>query len=497
MAKQRGEDVTKVAEDIAGKIKSDKLSSVSVANGFINFTFKPKVVQKSVLNETKKDLGKGEKVNIEFVSANPTGPLPLGNGRSASYGDALANILSFSGYDVTKEYFVNDIGNQIETLGESVARRYLEMDGKEIDFPENMYQGEYISEIAKEMKAEDIYKDSLDNFDSLKDTAKIYARDKMLGKIKDTLHRFGLKHDVWFSEATLKEGIDEVLKELESKGLTYESEGALWFKGTQFGLDKDVVIRKSIGDKPTTYVLSDFAYARNKFERGFKRNIYLLGADHHGDVARIQAGISALGLPQEAFNFLVYQLVTLKQGGEAIRMSKRKGHFVTLDELMDEIPVDVIRLFFLMKSLDKHMEFDLDLAKEQSNKNPVYYIQYAHARTKSLVGVVEEKGLAAEEGSIENLKEKEAVEVMALMARFSEVIEDVSKNLQVHQLVTYAYEMASAIHHFYDTHRVMTSKDDKFEFAENGESNMRLLVAGGNLLGKILNLLGVSAPEKM
>ena len=519
LAKQQRKDPMKIAGEIVGLLEKDKkaqgiFEDISVASpGFINITLSNESLHKilaTIINRGaivfgKNEQGKGSKINIEFVSGNPTGPLVVNSGRSASYGDSLARVLEFSGFGVTREYFINDAGNQVSILGESVARRYLEIEGEKIDFPENMYQGEYIKEIAQRIKDENIFKGDKNDFDALKNTAKEYAIDFILKNIKDTVGAFGLDFDVWFSEKILHEEgkIDEVLLELQKKGLAYESEGALWFKATEFGLEKDIVLKRSIGDKLPTYIASDFAYARDKSKRGFDKNIYIFGADHHADVSRIKAGIEALGLNSNEFEFIIHQMITVKTGGKAVRMSKRKGIFIFLSELMEEVPVDVIKYLFLIKSLDKHIEFDLDLAKEESNKNPVYYIQYAHARARSLLRTVKEHGLEWDKkikfNDLAGLSSREAIKLLLIMGRFPEVVEDTARDYQVHRIAQYAYDLASAIHLFYDTHRVteIDRENKKASFIEGGENNLLIILAGSDILRQALSLIGISAPEKM
>src|SRR3989344_5473760 len=361
LSKKEGKNPMDKAEEIIAVLKKDKkLTKIfseikAVTPGFINFHLSKASWKDGVQEILKKEekygagnFGQGQKVNIEFVSANPTGPLTLGNGRSAAYGEALARILSSFDYKVTKEYYVNDFGRQVRILGESVARRHLELEGRVIDFPEEMYQGGYIAEIAKDIKKGGAYHGSLDDFEELTVQAQKYAVNKMLQQIKDSLGRFGVKFDEWFYESALveKNELKAVLNFLE---------------------------------------FNNFAYARNKERRKFDKMIYIFGADHHGDVARIKAGLKALGLNEQKFVFISMQLVTLLEKGEAVRMSKRAGQFVTLDELLEKVPADVAKFFFLSKSLDTHMEFDLELAKEQSNRNPVYYIQYAFVRLKAIL----------------------------------------------------------------------------------------------------------------
>lgn len=504
-AKREGRNPLEVAEEIIAKLKEDKkfvktFSEVkAVAPGFINFSLSEKSWKEGVEEILKKEgkygqqnLGKGKKINLEFVSANPTGPLTMGNGRSAAYGESLARILNFFDYRVTKEYFINDLGRQVRILGESVARRYLELEGQAIDFPPEMYQGAYVTEIAKEFKKEGAYHGSLDNFEELAKQAEKYAVEKMIRQIKDSLGRFGIKFDEWFPESSLESSgeLKEVLNFLEFNNLSYEKEGALWFKGSEFGLDKDVVLKKS--DGYTTYLLSDFAYARNKDRRKFFKMIYILGADHHGDVPRIKAGIKALGLDESKFTFLLMQLVTLLEKGETVRMSKRAGQFVTLNELLEKVPADVAKFFFLSKSLDSHIDFDLELAQEESNRNPVYYIQYAFVRLKSILRKAQEgKIKVAKKLSKDVSWHKGGGNLIRKLTQFPEILEKIAKDYQIHQLTTYALDLAGLANRFYEKSKVIGA-EPKLE-----KARLALVKASTIVLGRSLELLGLSLPEKM
>ncbi|MDP3731285.1 MAG: arginine--tRNA ligase [bacterium] len=500
-----GKNPMEVAEEIIAILKKDKklvkiFSEIkAVTPGFINFRLSPESLRSGTEEILKKgekygagNFGKGQKVNIEFVSANPTGPLTLGNGRSAAYGESLARILSSFEYKVTKEYYVNDIGRQVRILGESVARRYLEMEGQVIDFPEEMYQGGYITDIAKDFKKEGAYHGLPDDFDELATQAQKYAIEKMLRQIKDSLGRFGVKFDEWFYESSLveKNELKVVFNFLEFNNLSYEKEGALWFKASEFGMDKDAVIRKSDGF--TTYLLSDFAYARHKDRRKFSKMIYIFGADHHGDVARVKAGLKALGLEESKFTFILMQLVSLLEKGEAVRMSKRAGQFVTLDELLEKVPADVAKFFFLSKSLDTHMEFDLALAQEQSNRNPVYYIQYAFVRLKAILVKAKEGKLKVSKKLEKEINWKEwEGELIRKLLKFPEILEEVAGNYQIHHLSTYALDLAGLINRFYEKSKVIGA-EPKLE-----KARLTLVSASAMVLGRALDLLGLTLPEKM
>ncbi|OGN32268.1 MAG: arginine--tRNA ligase [Candidatus Yanofskybacteria bacterium RIFCSPLOWO2_02_FULL_43_10b] len=509
--KKEGKSPMEEAEEIISSLKKDKKFSKlfsevkAVAPGFINFRLSEKSWKEGLEEVLKKEekfgqqsLGKGQKINIEFVSANPTGPLVLPNGRSAAYGESLARIFNFLNFKVTKEYYINDIGRQIRILGESVARRYLELEGQIVDFPEEMYQGAYIAEIAKDFKKDGAYHGSSDDFEELANQAQKYAKEKMIRQVKDSLSRFGVKHDVWFKESSLLKNneLKDVLNFLEFNNLSYEKEGALWFKGSDYGLDNDVVIRKS--DGYTTYLLSDFAYARNKEKRGFAKMIIILGADHHGDVPRIKAGIKALGLdlPAQAgeskFVFPIVQMVNLLEKGEAVRMSKRAGKFVLLDELLEKVPADVVKFFFLSKSLDSHIDFDLELAKEESSRNPAYYIQYAFVRLKSILAKAGEGKVKVAKKIDKNISwHKWEEEVIRKLIQFPEVLEKIVKDYQIHQAATYALDLAGLVNRFYEKSKVIGA-EPKLERAR-----LSLVKASATVLGKSLELLGLSLPERM
>lgn len=512
LAKQAGGDVLEIAGKISRELEKKfkkEFKKVEVAkNGFINFYLSEKYLTKKLKVFLKKKIKvkkvKAKKINIEFVSANPTGPLTLGNARAAAYGDTLANVLKKVGHRVTKEYYVNNLGAQVEILGESVARRFLQLQGKNVDFPENMYQGEYIVELAKEFKekapafvAKILSDQENESFDiipeELIEAAKKFAVKKNLENIKKTLIRFGVKFDVWFFESKLKEDreIQNVLNYLDFAGLVYKKDGALWFKATEFGLDKDVVLIKSFNNQPT-YLLSDFAYAKNKLSRKFDYLIYILGADHHDDVRRLKVGLKALNLPEEKFVFLLHQLVALKKGEELLRMAKRKGIYVTLDDLLDYISKDAARYFFLEKSLDTHLEFDFQLAKEESTKNPVFYIQYAHARINSVLETAKAKNRKLKFQIKEGLlQRKEELELLSYLVKFPEIIFEISQNYQVHQLAKYALELANKFHRFYESLRILSENKDL--------TQARLSLAKGvqNVLKETLTIMGISAPEKM
>ena len=506
LAKQTGQSPHQVGEELIAKLTADAddrtwLEKIEIAGpGFISFYLKDSALSEDLALALKQGENFGKpayaqgsggrsKINIEFVSANPTGPLTLGNGRSASYGEALANIFKFFGNTVEKEYFLNDIGRQVRILGESVAKKFIELSGGKTEWGEELYQGDYINDLAAEFKLTELHDGSLDDLATISDQASAFAMPKMVETIKQSLARFGVVHDIWFQESSLQDSgeIKAVLETLAEKNLSYEQEGALWFKATQFGLDKDIVIRKSDGF--TSYILSDFAYAINKAQRGYDLMIYILGADHHGDVARIKTGLRALDLPEDRFHLMIYQVVTFLDKGEKFKMSKRAGKFITLDSLLDEAPADVVKYFFLMKSMDSQMDFDFSLAKEESNKNPVYYIQYALVRMSKILQQAQTQNLTGGATGLAYQAEERALAIQIL--RWPEILSDTVNDWQVHRIASYLLDLAGAVSRFYETCRVIGGAAERVA--------LRLtLVAGSVIVLKSgLKLLGLTTPEQM
>ncbi|MCQ2559783.1 MAG: arginine--tRNA ligase, partial [Clostridia bacterium] len=382
----------KIAEILAAELGELPLAKIEIAGpGFINFYLQPQWILEILprilaagSNYGRSNLGQGQKVQVEFVSANPTGLLHMGNARGAALGDSLASVLDFAGYNVSREFYINDAGNQIENFGLSLEARYLELLGQKVEFPEEGYHGQDIITTMQGFIAQfgDQY---LQEEPAVRRKIMVdYALKEKLTNIKNSLAKFGVEYDVWFSEKSLHDSgaVMATLQKLEQNGYIYEKEGAKWFKGTELGLEKDEVLVRSNG--LPTYYAADIAYHLNKFERGFDRVINIWGADHHGHVARMKSSLQALGLKPEALQVILMQLVRLYQNGELVRMSKRTGQFVTLDELVEEVGKDAARYFFVMRSSDSHLDFDLDLAKSHTNDNPVYYVQYAHARICSI-----------------------------------------------------------------------------------------------------------------
>ncbi|MFH1780712.1 MAG: arginine--tRNA ligase [Candidatus Nealsonbacteria bacterium] len=464
----------KPAKEIVESLKSDLFEKIEVAGpGFINFFLSKEYLQKqikAILKEKDKfgqlKIGKGKKVNVEFISANPTGPLTLGNGRGGFCGDVLTNVLNKAGYLAKREYYVNDIGEQIKKLGHSV-----------LNDAEAVYQGNYIEELRKKIKGSDPEK--------VGDNA---AKTILQEMIKPTVAKMKIKFDVWFSEKTLYKNKNAVesLNVLKKQNLSYESEGALWFKSTQFGDDKDRVLIKADGEK--TYLASDIAYLENKFTRGFKKLIFFWGADHYGYVARIKAAAEALGYKKEQIDIVVMQLVRLIREGKEVRMSKRTGTYVTLDELIDEVGLDVARFFFLTRSADTHLNFDLALAKTQSDKNPVYYIQYAHARICSILAKAKIRKVSPRTNL---LKHPTELKLIRQLMRLPEIVEDTAQDFQIQRLPQYAVDLATAFHQFYRDCHVIT-EDEKLT-----QARLALVSATKIVLKNTLSLMGISVPEKM
>lgn len=509
LSKQLKKNPKDIAAEIITKIKSDKemsdiFSNVEQINGFINFKLSEKALEEElekILSEKNhygdSDIGRHQKTMIEFVSANPTGPLTMANGRGGFLGDALANILKKAGYNTHKEYYVNDIGNQIEILAESVARRVLQIKGQDVEFPDYCYQGEYIKDIAREFIGK--VKAEYSSIGDIAEAVKKYSMMKMVDMIRKDLEDAGIFYDRWFFESELyskawyqtKSEIDKALYLLDKENLLEEKEGAIWFQSSHFGDEKDRVVVKETGEK--TYFASDIAYYENRAKRKFKKIIMPLGADHHGYIPRMKSIIKALKR-DVGIDFLIFQMVNLIQSGKVKRMSKRKGSFVLLSEIINEVGKDALRFFFLMYDPNTHMDFDLDLAKEKSQKNPVYYVQYAYARISSILKKAEQEGRksgkALEKHESFFLEEAEASLIKKLM-QMPELIEEISKTYEANKLAHYSIDLAKEFHNFYEKCRVIS--DDK----NLTSSRLRIIMGVKIVLGETLRLMGVSAPEKM
>ncbi len=511
-----------IAEAIVAHLEDPDglLAGVEIAGpGYLNFRFSPRFWAACLADVEQADygmpaLGAGKRVLIEFVSANPTGPLHVGHGRGAVLGDAVARLLQAAGYDVTREYYINDAGNQIATLARSAYARLLELSGAEVQFPEDGYPGEYLHELmaahAQELVVEiaaatgQTVPDPMSGADQIRllraspdaalDICGRRAADWLLEQIKDDMHALGVEFDVFVSERALHAGgvVQSALDALASAGHLYTADGATWFRSTAFGDDKDRVVQRSGGE--LTYFGADIGYHRDKLRRGFEQLIDVWGADHHGYVGRVAAAIRALGGDAATFHVLLVQLVRLTRGGEPVRMGKRSGEFVTLREVIDEVGADATRFFFLMRKGDSQLEFDLALAAKQSSENPVFYVQYANARICRLFEEAEKAGVAcphAADASLELLVEPEEVEIVKLIAQFPDVFEEAARELEPHRLVFYLIELAGAFHRFYNRHRVLGS--------EPGRRDARLVLAGAvqRVLQRALGVLGIRVPDRM
>ncbi|MDU2239466.1 MAG: arginine--tRNA ligase [Paenibacillus sp.] len=493
-----------IAEEILGQLDHGKagIEKAEIAGpGFINFTLSKSYLYPILLqvyregeNYGRTALGNGKKVQVEFVSANPTGSLHLGHARGAAVGDALCNVLDFAGYDVTREYYINDAGNQIVNLIKSIEARYRQELGQDVEMPEDGYHGEDIKGFAKELVSEQ--GDKLLGMPEEERTAFLrkFGLDKELAKIQRDLERFRVRFDVWFSETSLYQDgqVEASLAELRDKGQTYELDGATWLRTTEYGDDKDRVLVKN--DGTYTYLTPDIAYHRNKYDRGFDRIINIWGADHHGYIPRVKAAMQAIGKDPEQLTVLIAQMVSLFQDGEKVKMSKRTGKAVTMVDLMDEVGVDPIRYFFTMRSMDSHLDFDMDLAISTSNENPVYYVQYAHARICSIFRQAEEQGIqvpAAESVDLGKLTAEHEYDLLRKLGELPEEIGVAAENYAPHRLVRYVYELAALFHSYYRAERVITEDAD--------QTAARLVLLGGvrTALANVLRLIGVSAPDKM
>ncbi len=469
--------------------------------GFINFYLQPSWVYEVIpliIQEDRSygrvEMGEGQKVQVEFVSANPTGLLHMGNARGAALGDSLASVLDFAGYRVSREYYINDAGNQIENFGRSLEVRFLQQLGQDIPMPEEGYHGEDIIDTVRGYIQK--HGTSLAEADAItrRKTLATYALGEKLTHIRNTLLDFGVVYDEWFSEQSLHDSgaIQRTLDELREKGYIYEHENALWFKATEFGDEKDEVVVRSNGIP--TYFAADIAYHKNKFERGFNKVIDIWGADHHGHVNRMKGSMEALGYHRDDLEIILMQLVRLYRGGEIVRMSKRTGQFVTLEELVEEVGRDAARYFFVMRSPDSHLEFDLDLAKSQTNDNPVFYIQYAHARICSILRQLREQGRQlpkADEINPALLTEQAELDLLRKLADFPTEIAAAAELMAPHRIARYLHDLAGLFHSFYNSHRVIT--DDE----ALSQARLVLVDCVRIVLRNALGLLGLTAPEKM
>ncbi len=527
-----------LAEKVVANLPaSERVAKVEIAGpGFINFTMAEAAFH-AVVGEVleageawgRSTVGNGKRVQVEFVSANPTGPLHVGHGRGAAYGATVADLLAAAGFDVHREYYVNDAGRQMDILGTSIWLRYLELAGEKLAFPVNGYKGDYVWDIAATLHREhgdafrhataDVFEnipadepdggDKEIHIDALIDRAKQLlgaadyrtvfdmGLDTILADIRQDLEEFGVTYEEWYSERSLVESgrVDEAIEQLKKSGHIYEEQGALWFRSTDFGDEKDRVVVRDNGVK--TYFASDIAYHWHKMDRGFDRVIDIWGADHHGYVPRVKAALTAMGDKKDAdkLDVLLVQFAILYRGGERVQMSTRSGSFVTLRELRDEVGNDAARFFYVMRKCEQHMDFDLDLAKSQSNDNPLYYIQYAHARVCSVLRQMSEKGFSHDQNNglekLALLNEQHEQDLMRTLSRYPETVEAAALTHEPHQLAHYLRELANDFHTYYNAHQFLV--DD----AAVRDARLCLIQAARQAIANGLSLLGCSAPDSM
>ena len=488
-------DIAKIIADELNRALPENITKVTIAKpGFLNFEISNEFFQSQIIkiledNDSygKGDIGSGKTANVEFVSANPTGPLTVGHGRNAILGDTVSNILQWQGFEVTREYYFNDAGRQMRILGKSVEVRYFEILGKNLEFPEEGYQGSYIKDIAQTILNQ--YGNELKSDDPIfnKEAEKIIFHD-----IKSSLIKLGITFDKFTNEKTFYENgdIDSFLEELKEKNLIYEKDNATWFKTSTLGKDQDRVYIKSSGEP--TYRVPDTAYHQDKVKRGFDLIIDVFGADHTDAYPDVILALEALGHKTDHIKVLIYQFVTLLRGGEKIKMSTRKANFVTLDELVDEVGIDVVRYFFVMRSMNAHLDFDLDLAADQSDKNPVFYLQYAHARICNIISRANDMGVGLNDSFDPSLLEHEdEIALLKYMSRFPDFLELAYENLEPQTIANYLQELAARFHKFYSHCRVITD-DEQLTI-----SRIAVIHASKIILANGFKILGISAPERM
>ncbi|SFS98171.1 arginine--tRNA ligase [Paenibacillus sp. 453mf] len=493
-----------IAEQIINHLDLSKagIESAEIAGpGFINFRLSKSYLYPVIelIHEQGDDygrvnMGEGRKIQMEFVSANPTGSLHLGHARGAAVGDALCNVLDFAGYEVTREYYINDAGNQVFNLSKSIEARYLQELGQEVEMPEDGYHGEDIRGFAKELVAEK--GNSLLDLNPGDRAAffRDYGLEKELNKIKRDLGRFRVEFDNWFSETSLYDNgaVLNALDELREREEIFEKDGATWLNTSKYGDDKDRVLIKN--DGTYTYLTPDIAYHRDKYARGYDTMINIWGADHHGYIPRMKAAMEALGNDPDKLVVLIAQMVSLFQNGEKVKMSKRTGKAITMEDLMDEVGVDAIRYFFTMRSMDSHLDFDMDLAISTSNENPVFYVQYAHARVCSVYRQAEEQGIViypVRDVNLSKLTAEHEYDILRKLGEFPEEVAAAANGYAPHRIIRYVYELSALFHSYYKAERVIT--DD----AEQTQARLALLGAVRIVIATSLRLVGVSAPEKM
>ena len=498
LTKQLRKNPREIAKEIIDNLELDNsiISKIDIAGpGFINFYFTPSYVNQLIatINSEGERFGlsnefTGKRANVEFVSANPTGPLTVGHGRNAVLGDTLAKLLESIGYSVDREYYFNNAGRQMRVLGESVALRYLEMLGQTVSFPEDYYQGEYIKIIAKSLF--DQYGSSLkDNIN--KEIFKNFAEESIFNEIKGTLANLKISFNKFYNEDDLYKNkhIENLLKFFESKKLSYKKDEATWLKFSDLGQDVDKVIVKSSGEP--TYRLPDIAYHKTKFERNYDLIVDIFGSDHAATYPDVLAGVEALGFDKEKVKVIIHQFVTIIQDGEVVKMSTRKANFITLDELIDEVGSDVVRYFFIMRNYSSHMNFDLDLAKKQSDENPVFYLKYAHARIASILRLTEEQDLDLSHDNLELLDQDIEQKLIKHLHQYSEELYTSAVNFEPHKLTNYLENLATLFHKFYTECRIIGSEKNL------AEARIALISAVKTILNNGLSILSLEAPERM
>jgi arginyl-tRNA synthetase len=498
LAKPLRNNPRKIAEELVETLETDpqKVSGIEIAGpGFINFRFSKNYLYdelKQILEVPatfgQNDSYSGKKVLVEFVSANPTGPLTVGHGRNAVLGDTVARLFEWSGSDVQREYYFNNAGRQMRVLGQSVQARYLQELGRDAELPEGGYEGEYIREIAKKLVEQ--HGDQLAG-EKEEGLFKQHAEAAIFEEIRKTLDRMNIQMDSFFNENTLYEdgSIDKTVKEFREKGFAYDKDGAVWFKTTEFGKDKDTVLIKSTGEP--TYRLPDIAYHANKLERGYDLCLDVFGADHIDTYPDVLNGIHVLGYDKEKVDVLVYQFVTLVKDGKPFKMSTRKANFVTLDELMDEVGEDVTRFFFLMRSPNTHLEFDVAQAKEAGEKNPVFYLQYAHARIQSILRKAADTADFNGDADLSVLTHESEIALIKKMLGFPEAVESAARHREPHRVITYLNELASSFTSFYHDCRIIGEEEQVMH------ARTRLAGAVASVLANGLSILGIEAPDRM
>ncbi len=498
LTKQLKKKPRDIAQEIIDAIEIDQkiISKVEIAGpGFINFFFQPefiteiiKIIRREKDRYGRSDDFKGKKANVEFVSANPTGPLTVGHGRNAVFGDTIANLLEWVGYEVDREYYFNNAGRQMRVLGDSVKYRYLELLGEKIEFPDDYYQGGYIKDIAQSLYNE--YGDKLKD-EPPEGVFKQRAEKEIFNEIKTTLSNLRIIHKVFFNENSLydERRITKVLETFKGKNLSYEKEGATWLKLSDLGNEQDKVIVKSSGEP--TYRLPDIAYHATKFERGYDLMIDIFGSDHNATYPDVLAGLKALGYNSDKVKVLIHQFVTILENGEVVKMSTRKANYITLDELTKEVGSDVVRYFFNMRNITTHMNFDLTLAKKQSDENPVFYLQYAHARICSILKMVEKEKLNACEENLNLLVAPEEQQLLRKLHQFKNEIFLSAHFYETHRVCAYLEELAAAFHKFYTFCRIIGSEKKLAEARISLAEATKVVIKNG------LSILGVSAPERM